>query len=83
MDEEGLEIREAVRKSMQQVTGPVIATTLTLLAVFVPVSFLPGIMSALYGQLAITISVAVCISSLNALTLVTALCTLILKPASS
>ena len=83
MDEEGLEVRETMRKSMQQVTGPVIATTLTLLAVFVPVSFLPGIMGVLNRQPAITISVTVCISSLNALTLVTALCTLILKPANS
>ena len=83
MDEEGLEVREATRKSMQQVTGPVIATTLVLLAVFVPVSFMPGITGVLYRQFAITISVAVCISSLNALTLAPALCALILKPGSS
>ena len=83
MDEEGLEVREATRKSMQQVTGPVIATTLVLLAVFVPVSFMPGITGVRYRQFAITISVAVCISSLNALTLAPALCALILKPGSS
>ncbi|MGI9421971.1 MAG: efflux RND transporter permease subunit [Hyphomicrobiaceae bacterium] len=80
MDEEGLDPREATRKSMQQVTGPVVATTLVLLAVFVPVSFMPGITGVLYRQFAITISVAVCISSLNALTLAPALCSLILKP---
>ena len=83
MDEEGLDVREATRKSMGQVTGPVIATTLVLLAVFVPVSFMPGITGVLYRQFAITISVAVCISSLNALTLAPALCALILKPGAS
>lgn len=80
MSEEGLDVREATRKSMEQVTGPVVATTLVLLAVFVPVSFMPGITGVLYQQFAITISVAVCISSLNALTLAPALCALILKP---
>ncbi len=83
MSEEGLDVRAATRKSMEQVTGPVIATTLVLLAVFVPVSFMPGITGVLYRQFAITISVAVCISSLNALTLAPALCALILKPESS
>ncbi|MFY0610712.1 MAG: multidrug efflux RND transporter permease subunit [Hyphomicrobiaceae bacterium] len=83
MDEEGLDVREATRKSMEQVTGPVVATTLVLLAVFVPVSFMPGITGELYRQFAITISVAVCISSLNALTLAPALCALILKPGAS
>lgn len=80
MAEEGLDVREATRKSMGQVTGPVIATTLVLLAVFVPVTFMPGITGVLYRQFAITISVAVVISSLNALTLAPALCALILKP---
>lgn len=83
MDEDGLDVREATRKSMEQVTGPVVATTLVLLAVFVPVSFMPGITGVLYQQFAITISVAVCISSLNALTLAPALCALILKPGAS
>jgi multidrug efflux pump len=83
MDEEGLDAKEATRKSMGQVTGPVVATTLVLLAVFVPVSFMPGITGVLYRQFAITISVAVCISSLNALTLAPALCSLILKPGAS
>ncbi|MGI9523113.1 MAG: efflux RND transporter permease subunit [Hyphomicrobiaceae bacterium] len=83
MVEERLDVRAATRKSMEQVTGPVIATTLVLLAVFVPVSFMPGITGVLYRQFAVTISVAVCISSLNALTLAPALCALILKPGSS
>ena len=83
MKDEGLDAREATRKSMLQVTGPVVATTLVLLAVFVPVSFMPGITGVLYKQFAVTISVAVCISSLNALTLAPALCTLILKPGAA
>ncbi|MCB1311984.1 MAG: multidrug efflux RND transporter permease subunit [Sedimentitalea sp.] len=80
--EEGLSPPEATRKAMGQITGPVIATTLVLLAVFVPVTFMPGITGRLYSQFAITISVAVVISSINALTLSPALCALILKPRS-
>ena len=80
MHEENLDVRAATRKAMEQVTGPVIATTLVLLAVFVPVSFMPGVTGVLYRQFAVTICVAVSISSLNALTLAPALCALILKP---
>lgn len=80
--EEGLSPPEATRKAMGQITGPVIATTLVLLAVFVPVTFMPGITGRLYSQFAITISTAVVISSINALTLSPALCALILKPRS-
>ncbi|MCG8544324.1 MAG: efflux RND transporter permease subunit, partial [Alphaproteobacteria bacterium] len=79
MDEEGLEPREATIKAMGQVTGPVIATTLVLLAVFVPVGFIPGITGRLYQQFAVTISVAVVISSINALTLSPALCASFLR----
>ena len=61
-------------------TGPVVATTLVLLAVFVPVSFMPGITGALYKQFSVTICVAVVLSSVNALTLSPALCALLLKP---
>jgi HAE1 family hydrophobic/amphiphilic exporter-1 len=80
--EEGLRPPEAARKAMEQISGPVIATTLVLLAVFVPVTFMPGITGRLYSQFAVTISVAVVISSINALTLSPALCALILKPRS-
>ena len=80
--EEGLSPPEATRKAMGQITGPVIATTLVLLAVFVPVTLMPGITGRLYSQFAITISTAVVISSINALTLSPALCALILKPRS-
>ncbi|MEQ9546201.1 MAG: multidrug efflux RND transporter permease subunit [Marinobacter sp.] len=74
LQEEKLPIHEAVTKAMAEVTGPVIATTLVLLAVFVPVGFMPGITGELYKQFSVTISVAVVISSINALTLSPALC---------
>ncbi len=80
--EEGLSPPEATRKAMGQITGPVIATTLVLLAVFVPVTFMPGITGRLYSQFAVTISTAVVISSINALTLSPALCSLVLKSRS-
>ncbi len=80
--DEGLPPAEATRKAMGQITGPVIATTLVLLAVFVPVTFMPGISGRLYSQFAVTISTAVVISSINALTLSPALCGLVLKPRS-
>ena len=78
--EEGLPAPEATAKAMGQITGPVIATTLVLLAVFVPVTFMPGITGRLYSQFAVTISTAVVISSINALTLSPALCAIVLKP---
>lgn len=79
LSEEDLSPQEATGKAMGQITGPVIATTLVLLAVFVPTIFMPGITGELYSQFAVTISVSVVISSLNALTLSPALCGLILK----
>ncbi len=80
MDEEHLNPRDAAIKTMHLVTGPCIATTLVLLAMFVPVCFLSGITGVIYRQFGITISVAVFISTINALTLSPALCALILKP---
>jgi len=74
LHDEQLPIQQAVTKAMAEVTGPVIATTLVLLAVFVPVGFMPGITGELYKQFSVTISVAVIISSINALTLSPALC---------
>ncbi len=82
MAEEKLSARDAAIKSMEQVTGPVIATTLVLLAMFVPVCFLGGITGEMYRQFGVTISVAVTLSSVNALTLSPALCSLILLPPS-
>lgn len=80
--EEGLSPKDATAKAMEQITSPVIATTLVLLAVFVPTIFMPGITGRLYSQFAVTISVSVVISSINALTLSPALCGLILKARS-
>lgn len=82
MDEEHLSPKDAALKSMEQVTGPVIATTAVLLAMFIPVCFLSGITGEMYRQFGITISVAVSISSINALTLSPALSAILLKPAS-
>ncbi|MCH9809462.1 MAG: multidrug efflux RND transporter permease subunit [Alphaproteobacteria bacterium] len=77
---DGLSPRDATRKAMEEVTTPVIATTLVLLAVFVPVAFTPGLTGRLFEQFAATISVAVAISSINALTLSPALCASLLRP---
>ncbi|MCX6985847.1 MAG: multidrug efflux RND transporter permease subunit, partial [Lentisphaerae bacterium] len=80
MNSEKLSPRDAARKTMEQVTSPIIATTLVLLAMFIPVCFLPGITGEMYRQFGVTISVAVLISSINALTLSPALCATLLKP---
>lgn len=74
----GLSGRDAALQTMREVTGPVVATTLVLLAVFVPTMLMPGISGALYRQFAMTISVAVVISSINALTLSPALAALLI-----
>ncbi len=73
-------VAEATERAMDQITGPVIATTLVLVAVFAPVGFLPGITGQLYRQFAVTISASVLISAVNALTLSPALCRLFLRP---
>jgi HAE1 family hydrophobic/amphiphilic exporter-1/multidrug efflux pump len=80
MREEGLPPRDAAIKAMREVTGPIIAIVLTLVAVFVPIAFLGGLTGELYRQFAVTIAISVVISGLVALTLSPALCALILKP---
>lgn len=80
IDTEGLDAKAATAKSMVEITGPVVATTLVLLAVFVPTIVMPGITGRLYRPFAITISVATLFSSLNALTLSPALCGMLLRP---
>ena len=82
MREEGLSVREAAIKAMHEVTGPVIAIVLALCAVFVPIAFFGGLTGELYRQFAVTISIAVAISGLVALTLTPALCVLLLKHGS-
>lgn len=76
---EGLDRLQATAQALRQIAGPVIATTLVLLAVFVPVALLPGIVGELYRQFAVTLSTAVALSSLVALTLTPALCALLLR----
>ncbi|HKX54299.1 MAG TPA: multidrug efflux RND transporter permease subunit [Nitrosospira sp.] len=76
----GLSPRDAAKKAMDEVAGPVIAIVLVLAAVFVPVAFLGGITGELYKQFAITIALSVAISGFVALTLSPALCALVLKP---
>jgi HAE1 family hydrophobic/amphiphilic exporter-1/multidrug efflux pump len=73
--------RQAARVATAEVVGPVIATALVLMAVFVPIAFLPGITGRLYRQFALTIAVSVALSALNALTLTPALSALLLRPA--
>ncbi len=77
--EQGLSPKEATLKAMEQVSGPVIAIALILVAVFVPTAFIPGITGRLYQQFAITIAVSVIISAFNALTLSPALSALLLR----
>jgi hydrophobe/amphiphile efflux-1 (HAE1) family protein len=78
--EQGVEPREAARRAMDEVTGPVIAVALVLCAVFVPCTFLGGISGEFFRQFAVTISVSTAISAFNSLTLSPALAALLLKP---
>lgn len=82
METEKLSPYEATKKAMNGLTGALIATSLVLCAVFVPVSFLSGITGQLYRQFTITIAVSVLLSTVVALTLSPVLCSLILKPDS-
>ncbi|WP_421239202.1 efflux RND transporter permease subunit [Aeromonas enteropelogenes] len=81
--EEHLPPVPATLQAMKEVTGPVLATTLILLAVFVPVALLPGISGRMFNQFAVTICVSVLISAINALSLTPALCALMLKSSHS
>ena len=81
METQGLNPKEAAIQAMSDVTGAVIATTLVLLGIFVPVGFLGGITGRIYQQFSVSLSAAVCFSTINALTLSPALCaTLLRKP---
>ena len=77
--ENGMNPKEATKKAMSEVTAPVIATTLVLVAVFIPVAVMAGITGRLYQQFAITVAVSVIFSSINALTLSPALCSMLLR----
>lgn len=80
IDEEGMSPYDATVEAMGQVTTAIIGTTLALIAVFVPLAFFPGSTGGIYRQFAVTLSIAVAISTLLALTLTPALCANILKP---
>ena len=71
---------DATKKAMREITAPIIAITLVLLSVFVPVAFIPGISGELFRQFAVTVAVAMVLSAINALTLSPALCAVLLKP---
>ncbi len=80
--EEGLAPKEASRKAMHEVSGPIIAMSLVLVAVFVPTAFISGISGQFYKQFALTIAGATMISMVNSLTLSPALCAILLKEES-
>ena len=81
--ERGLSPLNAAVAAMKEVTGPIIATSAVLMAVFVPVAFLPGTTGRLYNQFALTIAISVAISAFNSLTLSPALCAVLLRHGSS
>jgi hydrophobe/amphiphile efflux-1 (HAE1) family protein len=78
-EEPDLSPADATKKAMAQITAPIIAISLVLLSVFVPIAFIPGISGTLFRQFAVTISAAMVISALNALTLSPALCAVFLR----
>ncbi len=71
---------EATKQAMREITAPIVAITLVLLSVFVPLAFIPGLTGVLFRQCAVTISIAMLISAINALTLSPALCGIFLRP---
>lgn len=78
-DDENITVKQAVTLTMEEVSGPIVATTLVLLAVFVPVAMLPGITGVMYNQFAVTICVAVVLSSICALSLSPAVASLVIR----
>jgi multidrug efflux pump len=78
--ENGLAPREATYKAMEEVSGPIIAIALVLVAVFVPIAFITGLTGEFYKQFALTIAISTVISAINSLTLSPALASLLLKP---
>jgi hydrophobe/amphiphile efflux-1 (HAE1) family protein len=83
MEERQVPAKEATLIAMQEITGPVVAITLVLMAVFIPTAFLGGITGELFRQFALTIATATFFSAVNALTLSPALCALVLRPGGS
>src|SRR5215470_4967255 len=75
-----LSVAEATKQAMREITAPIIAITLVLLSVFVPVAFIPGVSGELFRQFAVTVAVSMLLSAINALTLSPALCGVLLRP---
>ena len=82
-EEPELTPKEATKKAMSEITAPIVAISLVLLSVFVPIAFIPGVSGQMFRQFAVTISVAMLISALNALTLSPALCGIFLRHGSA
>jgi len=82
-EEPHLSAAEATRRAMAQITAPIVAITLVLLSVFVPIAFIEGISGELFRQFAVTISVSMVISAANALTLSPALCGVLMRPGAT
>ncbi len=78
-EEPELSVADCTKKAMGEITAPIVAISLVLLSVFVPIAFIPGVSGQLFRQFAVTISVAMLISALNALTLSPALCAIFLR----
>lgn len=79
--EKGLDPKEATRLGMRQITGAIIATTLVTVAIYVPICFYGGMVGQIYMQFGVTMCIALCLSTVNALTLSPALCSILIKPA--
>ncbi|MBE6392035.1 MAG: efflux RND transporter permease subunit [Lentisphaerae bacterium] len=79
IQEENLSPKEAASKTMKQITGAIIATTLVTVAIYVPVAFYGGMVGTIYMQFAVTMCIALCLSTVNAMTLSPALCGIILR----
>ena len=80
IEEENLPPKEAASKSMHQITGAIIATTLVIVAIYAPVAFYGGMVGTIYIQFSVTMCIALCLSTVNALTLSPALCGMLLRP---
>lgn len=80
IEEEKLPPKEAASKSMHQITGAIIATTLVIVAIYAPVAFYGGMVGTIYIQFSVTMCIALCLSTVNALTLSPALCGMLLRP---
>ncbi len=81
INEERLSPFDAAMKTMRQLTGALIATTLVVVAIYMPIMFYGGMVGAIYKQFAVTMCIALCLSTVNAMTLSPALCALVLRPA--